>query len=68
MITDSQLSVAESTRTEFAGPTRRVWIRFRRNTVGVIAAGVVALFFLVAIITGICCMVGFLFSTRSELH
>ena len=53
MITDSQLSVAESTRTEFAGPTRRVWIRFRRNTVGVIAAGVVALFFLVAITTGI---------------
>jgi peptide/nickel transport system permease protein len=61
MITESQLSVAESTRAEFAGPTRRVWIRFRRNTVGVIAAGVVALFFLVAIVMGICAWSGVYF-------
>jgi peptide/nickel transport system permease protein len=61
MITDSQLSVSESTRAEFAGPTRRVWIRFRRNTVGMIAAAVVALFFLIAIITGICAWSGVYF-------
>ena len=58
MITDSQLSVAESSRTEFAGPTRRVWIRFRRNTVGMLAAAVVALLFLVALVTGICAWSG----------
>jgi peptide/nickel transport system permease protein len=61
MITDSQLSVSESTRAEFAGPTRRVWIRFRRNTVGMIAAAAVALFFLIAIITGICAWSGVYF-------
>jgi peptide/nickel transport system permease protein len=61
MITDSQLSVAESSRADFGGPTRRVLIRFRRNTVGMIAAGVVALFFLVAIITGICAWSGLYF-------
>ena len=61
MITDSQPSIAESTRAEFAGPTRRVWIRFRRNTVGMIAAAVVALLFLIAIVTGICAWSGFYF-------
>jgi peptide/nickel transport system permease protein len=61
MITDSQLPVAEPTRAEIAGPTRRVWMRFRRNTVGVIAAGVVAVFFLVAIITGVCAWSGLYF-------
>ena len=61
MITDSQLPVAESTRAEFGGPPRRIWVRFRRNTVGVIAAGVVALFFLIGIITGVCAWSGLYF-------
>jgi peptide/nickel transport system permease protein len=61
MITGSQLPVAESTRAEFAGPPRRVWVRFRRNTVGVIAAGVVALFFLIGIVTGVCAWSGLYF-------
>ncbi len=61
MITDSQLSAAEATRAEFAGPTRRVWMRFCGNTVGMAAAGVVALFFVVAVVTGICAWTGFYF-------
>ncbi len=61
MIADSQLPVAGSTRAEFAGPTRRVWTRFRRNTVGMIAAAVVALLFLIAIVTGICAWSGLYF-------
>ena len=61
MIADSQLPVAGSTRAEVAGPTRRVWTRFRRNTVGMIAAAVVALLFLIAIVTGICAWSGLYF-------
>jgi peptide/nickel transport system permease protein len=61
MITDSQLPVAEASRPELAGPTRRVWMRFRRNTVGMMAAALVGLFFLVAILTGICAWSGLYF-------
>ena len=61
MITDSQLPVAEASRPELAGPTGRVWMRFRRNTVGMMAATLVALFFLIAILTGICAWLGLYF-------
>jgi peptide/nickel transport system permease protein len=61
MITDSQLPVAEASQPELAGPTRRVWMRFRRNTVGMMAAALVGLFFLVAILTGICAWSGLYF-------
>jgi peptide/nickel transport system permease protein len=61
MITDSQLPVAEASRPELAGPTRRVWMRFRRNTVGMMAAALVGLFFLVALLTGICAWSGLYF-------
>jgi peptide/nickel transport system permease protein len=61
MVTDSPVSPAESQSANFAGPTRRVWTRFCRNTVGVAAAIVVALFFVVALVTGVCAWVGVYF-------
>lgn len=61
MITDSQVSPVESGSSGFAGPSRRVWIRFRRNTVGVGAAIVVGLFFVVALVTGLCAWTGVYF-------
>jgi peptide/nickel transport system permease protein len=61
MATASQLSPPEAPREYFTGPTRRVWARFRRNTVGVTAAIVVALFFIVAVVTGLCAWSGVYF-------
>jgi peptide/nickel transport system permease protein len=35
------------------GPIRRVWHRFRRDAIGVTAAAIVALFFVIAVVTGL---------------
>jgi len=61
MVTDFQTSPAELQAATFSGPTRRVWGRFRRNTIGVAAAIVVALFFVIALITGLCAWSGIYF-------
>ena len=61
MVTDPQVSPAASRSAIFPGPTHRVWIRFRRNTVGIAAVIAVILFFAVALITGICAWAGVYF-------
>jgi peptide/nickel transport system permease protein len=61
MSTDLQLLPPESRAADFAGPTWRVWTRFCRNTVGVAAAIVVAAFFVVALLTGLCAWFGIYF-------
>jgi peptide/nickel transport system permease protein len=58
MVTDFQAPAAPPHAASFVSPTRRVWGRFRRNTVGVIAALIVALFFATAVITGLCAWSG----------
>lgn len=42
-------------------PARRVWRRFLRNPVGVIAAVVIVIFFTVALVTGLCALAGIYF-------
>ncbi|HEU4678503.1 MAG TPA: ABC transporter permease [Terrimicrobiaceae bacterium] len=61
MAADLQPAPSKASREYFDGPTRRAWARFRRNTVGVIAAIVVALFFIVAVVTGLCAWSGIYF-------
>jgi len=61
MASDLQLSPPEAPQKHYAGPTRRVWARFRRNSVGVTATIVVALFFIVALVTGLCAWSGVYF-------
>jgi peptide/nickel transport system permease protein len=61
MVTDPQVSPAAARSAIFPGPTHRVWIRFRRNAVGIAAVIAVILFFAVALITGICAWAGVYF-------
>jgi peptide/nickel transport system permease protein len=44
-----------------SSPTGRVWSRFRRNAIGVVAAIIVALFFIIAIVTGLFAWFGIYF-------
>jgi peptide/nickel transport system permease protein len=61
MVTDFRAPAAPFQAATFSSPTRRVWSRFRRNTVGVTAAIIVALFFVTAVITGLCAWSGIYF-------
>jgi peptide/nickel transport system permease protein len=61
MVTDFRAPAAPLQAATFSSPTLRVWNRFRRNTVGVIAAMIVALFFVTAVITGLCAWSGIYF-------
>ena len=61
MVTDFRVPTADLPRAEFSSPTRRVWSRFRRNAVGIAAAIIVALFFLIAVVTGLCAWAGVYF-------
>jgi peptide/nickel transport system permease protein len=61
MVTDFRTPAAPLQAATFSSPTRRVWDRFRRNTVGVTAAMIVALFFVTAVITGLCAWSGIYF-------
>jgi len=61
MVTDFRAPAAPLQAATFSSPTRRVWGRFRRNTVGVTAAMIVALFFVTAVITGLCAWSGIYF-------
>ena len=58
MIADFRASTAELQAAIFPSPSRRVWRRFRRNIVGVTAVMIVALFFMIAVITGLCAWSG----------
>ncbi|HET9523059.1 MAG TPA: hypothetical protein VFO90_02445, partial [Terrimicrobiaceae bacterium] len=53
MVTDFRVQAADLPTAAFSSPTRRVWSRFRRNAVGIAAAIIVALFFLIAVVTGL---------------
>ena len=58
MVTDFRVQAADLPTAAFSSPTRRVWSRFRRNAVGIAAAIIVALFFLIAVVTGLCAWAG----------
>jgi peptide/nickel transport system permease protein len=61
MVTDFRAPAAPLQAATFSSPTRRVWDRFRHDTVGVTAAMIVALFFVTAVITGLCAWSGIYF-------
>jgi peptide/nickel transport system permease protein len=61
MVTGFQAQRAHRPAATFSSPTRRVWSRFRRNAVGVAAAMIVTLFFLIAVVTGLCAWAGIYF-------
>jgi peptide/nickel transport system permease protein len=61
MVTDFRAPAVPLRAATFSSPTRRVWRRFRRNAVGVTAAIIVALFFVTAVITGLCAWSGIYF-------
>jgi peptide/nickel transport system permease protein len=61
MVTDFRAPAVPPQAATFSSPTRRVWRRFHRNTVGVAAAMIVALFFVTAVITGLCAWFGIYF-------
>ncbi len=58
MVADFRAPAAELRTGILSSPSRRVWRRFRRNTVGVAAAIIVALFFVIAVVTGLCAWSG----------
>jgi peptide/nickel transport system permease protein len=58
---DLQTLPAKPQAATFASPTRRVWTRFRNNTIGMAAAIAVALFFAIALIIGLCAWSGIYF-------
>ena len=61
MIADFRAPAAELRPAIFSSPGRRVWARFRRNAVGVSAAIVVVLFFVTALLIGLCAWRGIYF-------
>jgi peptide/nickel transport system permease protein len=61
MIADSEVSATKLRSASVAGPTARVWRRFCRNTVGVAAAIIVGVFFVVALVIGLCAWLGVYF-------
>jgi len=61
MVTDFRAPAAPLQAATFSSPTRRVWDRFRHDTVGVTAAIIVALFFVTAVVTGLCAWSGIYF-------
>ena len=61
MVTVFQAQAANLQSTTLASPGRRIWNRFSRNPVGVIASIVVVLFFVTAVVIGLCAWFGMYF-------
>jgi peptide/nickel transport system permease protein len=61
MVTGFQVRAADLQAATFSSPSHRVWGRFRRNAVGVAAAMIVALFFFIAVVTGLGAWTGIYF-------
>lgn len=71
MITDTDNPVLAEVQL-IESPARGVWRRFRRNKVGIVAGVIITLFFLTALVTGLCSLGGVYFpynpnSTSLEL-
>ncbi len=61
MITDTDNPILAAAENVIENPVRDVWRRFLRNRVGVAAGIVIALVFLIAIVTGLCALGGVYF-------
>ncbi|HEY5705947.1 MAG TPA: ABC transporter permease [Terrimicrobiaceae bacterium] len=61
MVTDFQSPPTQPQAAIFSSPGRRVWQRFRHDKVGIAAAAIVALFFVIALVTGLCAWWGIYF-------
>lgn len=61
MITDTDNPVLVESQNLIESPARGVWRRFKRNRVGIIASIVLALIFLIALVTGLCALGGVYF-------
>ncbi len=61
MVTVFQTHAAHLQSATLSSPGRRIWSRFSRNPVGLTAAIVVALFFIIAVIIGLCAWSGVYF-------